>query len=230
MPLIRSNVATPSGSVAFYDGSSVLCTVALDAGGQATCDATLGVGGHTVAAAYLGQGVYLSSTSTPLNVVVNVATPQGTLMASPNPIVIPTPDNWPLIGGTTTIQWSAPAATTVEVHVGSPTGTLFAGGGNTGSATTGTWVIDGMVFCLQGTSGGKPLEGANTLAVLVVHVQRPAAINASPDPIPVPPGTSQGVTTVQVELPTFELVGGSYRRTLGSSLCCRREHRLGHDR
>ena len=197
---IQASLPTPSGSVAFYDGSSVLCTVALDAGGQAMCDATLGVGGHMVVSAYLGQGVYLSSTSTPLNVVVNVASPQGTLIASPNPIVIVVPYASP-IGGTTTIQWSAPPATTVEVHVGSPTGTLFAGGGNTGSATTGTWVTDGMVFCLQDTSGGKLLTGANTLAVLVLHVQQQPAIWASPNPVPVPPGIQMGVTTIHWSYP-----------------------------
>ncbi len=198
---IQASLPTPSGSVAFYDGSTALCTVALDAGGQATCDATLGVGGHTVVSAYLGQGVYLSSTSTPLNVVVNVPSPQGTLTASPNPVVIVTPTFTAPIGGTTTIQWSAPTAATVEVHVGSPTGTLFAGGGNKGSATTGAWVTDGMVFCLQDTSGGKPLTGANTLAVLVVHVQQQPAIWASPNPIPVSPGAQMGVTTIHWNYP-----------------------------
>jgi hypothetical protein len=193
---IQASLPTPSGSVTFYDGSSVLCTVALDAGGQATCDATLGVGGHSVVAAYLGQGIYASSTSSTVTVVVNVASPQGTLTASPNPIVV-VPGTGMGLAGATTIEWNAPTATTIEVHVGSPTGTLFAGGGNTGSATTGAWVTDGMVFCLQNTTGGKPLSDANTLAVLVVHVQQLAIISASPNPIPVPPGALTGVTTIQ---------------------------------
>jgi hypothetical protein len=203
---IQASLPTPTGSVAFYDGASVLCTVALDAGGQATCDATLGVGGHTVVSAFLGEGVYLSSTSTPLNVVVNVASPQGILTASPNPIVIPTQTYASPMGGTTTIQWSAPTATTVEVHVGSPTGTLFAAGGSSGSATTGAWVTDGMVFCLQDTSGGKPLTGANTLAVLVVHVQQQPAIWASPSPIPMPPGTQMGITTIHWNYPPSQSI------------------------
>ena len=88
---IQASLPTPSGSVAFYDGSSVLCTVALDAGGQAICDATLGVGGHIRGGCLPGPRRLLSSTSTPLNVVVNVASPQGTLTASPNPIVIVVP-------------------------------------------------------------------------------------------------------------------------------------------
>jgi hypothetical protein len=201
---IQASLPTPSGSVTFYDGSTVLCTVSLDAGGQATCNATLGVGGHSVVAAYLGQGLYLSSTSSTVNVVVNVASPQGTLTALPNPIVV-LPRTGMGLAGATTIQWSAPTATTVEVHVGSPTGTLFAGGGRTGSSTTGPWVTDGMVFCLQDTSGGKPLTGANTLAVLVVHVQQAAIISASPNPIPVPPGALTGVTTIQWSYSTSDL-------------------------
>jgi hypothetical protein len=89
------------------------------------------------------------------------------LTASPNPI--------PVTGaadGTTTISWNAPTATYVEVHIGSPNGPLFAWNGNQGSAQTGSWVTDGMTFYLQDVTRGKPLTAANTLATLVVHLQK----------------------------------------------------------
>ena len=88
------------------------------------------------------------------------------LTASPNPIVTGA------AFGTTTISWNAPNAANIEIHVGSPNGPLFASGGNRGSAQTGPWVADGTTFYLQDVSGGKPLTASNTLATLVVHLQR----------------------------------------------------------
>jgi parallel beta-helix repeat protein len=89
------------------------------------------------------------------------------LTASPNPIPIAVG----AILGQTTINWNAPDAQVVEVHLGGPNGPLFAGGGNRGSAQTGTWVSDGLTFYLQDVTGGSPLTSDYTLAVLVVHLQ-----------------------------------------------------------
>ena len=89
------------------------------------------------------------------------------LTASPNPI--------PVTGaadGTTTISWNAPSAAYIEIHVGSPNGPLFTYDGNHGSAQTGPWVTDGMTFYLQDVTDGKPRTADNTLATLVVHLQR----------------------------------------------------------
>jgi hypothetical protein len=88
------------------------------------------------------------------------------LTASPNPI--------PVMGamdGTTTINWNAPNASSVEIHVGSPSGPIFGAGGNQGSVQTGRWVTDGMTFYLQDVTNGKSLTASNTLATLIVHLQ-----------------------------------------------------------
>ena len=90
------------------------------------------------------------------------------LTASPNPI--------PITGnaflGSTVLSWTAPDSDAVEIHIGSPDGKLFAQSGNRGSMPTGAWVPDGMTFYLQDVSGGKPLISDNTLATLVVHLQK----------------------------------------------------------
>ncbi len=86
---------------------------------------------------------------------------------SADPTVIPV-TNSPV--GTTTLRWNAPGAQSVEIHVGSPNGTLFASGGSSGSQATLNWVTDGMTFYLQDVTGGKPLTPANTLATCVVRV------------------------------------------------------------
>ncbi len=68
-----------------------------------------------------------------------------TIAASPNPI--------PVAAGATaaqtTITWNAPGFNGIEVHVGTAAGTLFASGGPSGSAPTGNWVTDGLVFVLM---------------------------------------------------------------------------------
>jgi hypothetical protein len=195
---VQAGAVAPGGSVTFYDATSVLCTSVLNALGQASCSPTLGIGGHPVFAAYAGQAPYLPSTSSILNVVVTVVTPRGTLTASPNPIPIAPGAQF----GVTTVQWNAPSAQTIEIHIGAPNGPAFSGGGPSGSATTGVWVTDDMVFCLQDTTGGKPLTGDNTLAVLVVHVGQQALLSANPNPIPVPPGSVMGKTTLQWNVPS----------------------------
>ncbi|HXP86539.1 MAG TPA: hypothetical protein VN841_17555 [Bryobacteraceae bacterium] len=89
------------------------------------------------------------------------------LTASPNPI--------PVMGsvvGTTTISWNAPDVAYIEIHIGSPNGPLFVWSGNHGSAQTASWVTEGMTFYLQDVTDGKPLTANNTLATIVVHLQR----------------------------------------------------------
>jgi hypothetical protein len=102
---------------------------------------------------------------------VNAPCPASTppsLTASPNPIPVTGAANL----GTTTISWMALSAEAVEVRVGSPDGGLLASGSNRGSAQTGLWVTDGTTFYLQDVSGGKPLNAENTLATVVVRLQR----------------------------------------------------------
>jgi parallel beta-helix repeat protein len=102
---------------------------------------------------------------------VNAPCPASTppsLTASPNPI--PVTGSAPY--GMTTISWMAPSTDVVEVRIGSPDGVLFAIGSSRGPSRTGLWVPDGMTFYLQDVSGGKPLTAENTLATVVVRLQR----------------------------------------------------------
>jgi parallel beta-helix repeat protein len=93
---------------------------------------------------------------------------EASLTASPNPI----PVTGAGVLGVTTLSWLAPGVQVVEIRIGSPDGELFAGGYSRGSAQTGLWVRDGMTFYLQDISGGKPLTAENTLARVVVRLER----------------------------------------------------------
>jgi uncharacterized protein (TIGR03437 family) len=124
-----------------------------------------------------------------------------TFTASPNPIVVPAGAT----AGQTTLNWNVPAASVVEIHLGSPSGALFATGGSTGSATTGAWVTDGSQFFLQDVSNGKALTTQNTIATVTVRVGTPQGLTtftADPNPIPVQSGQALGATTLHWNAPT----------------------------
>ena len=91
------------------------------------------------------------------------------LTASPNPI----PITGSAVVGQTTLSWNAPDAQVIEIHIGSPNGTVLTAQGNRGSIQTGAWVSDGLTFYLQDVTGGNPLTSDYTLATLVVHLQKP---------------------------------------------------------
>jgi hypothetical protein len=85
---------------------------------------------------------------------------QASIAATPNPIVVPNGNG---IYGRTTLVWNiALANQTLEVHVGSATGPLFARSGSTGTATTGLWVTNGLTFYLQNVTGGQNTTVATT--------------------------------------------------------------------
>jgi hypothetical protein len=102
--------------------------------------------------------------------------------------------------GQTTLSWNAPDAQVIEIHIGSPNGTLYTEQGNRGSIQTGVWVSDGLTFYLQDVTGGNPLTSDYTLATLVVHLQRP------------------GLTSVWRRPPGW-VAGGSAIPLLGLVLC-----------
>ncbi|HEX4229519.1 MAG TPA: hypothetical protein VHZ07_12680 [Bryobacteraceae bacterium] len=147
------------------------------------------------------QGTTTSPNNTIATVTAQVKPIGGTLAGSPNPILVPAGTTGPQA---TTLNWYAPNSTTVEVHVGSPGGTLFVTGGSQGAATTGLWVTDGMTFYLQDATNGNSTSSSNTLAVATVHIQNQpstATLTAGPNPIVVSPGSTLGQTTLSWTVP-----------------------------
>jgi 6-phosphogluconolactonase len=98
----------------------------------------------------------------------NTAREGVTFAANPNPIAVSGASAY----GQTTLSWNAPDTTDVEIHIGAPNGPSMGRQLSWGSATTGNWVADGMMFYLQDVSAGRPLDAANTLATVRVTVQQ----------------------------------------------------------
>jgi hypothetical protein len=111
------------------------------------------------------NGLFNTSSATAATSDTGTTTDDDAISASPNPVA-PVTGGYPM----TTISWNAPTTNAIEIHVGSPTGSLFASGGSAGSAPTGAWVVEGLTLYLQDVSGGKALTAANTLGTVVLHV------------------------------------------------------------
>jgi hypothetical protein len=79
---------TPTGTVTFEDGGSVLGTGALNASGVATFTTThLSLGSHAITSVYGGDTKFAASTSPELDVTVNQASTSTALTSSANPSV-----------------------------------------------------------------------------------------------------------------------------------------------
>ncbi|MGA7409631.1 MAG: hypothetical protein WBW33_04040 [Bryobacteraceae bacterium] len=129
--------------------------------------------------------------------------------ANPNPVPVAAG----VAVGQTTVAWNAPDSRSVEVHVGSATGTLFASGGSSGSAQTGDWVSNGMVFVLVDATTQAVLSATT----VTLAAPAPPTIAANPIPIPVATGAVVGQTTISWYAPgssSVEIHVGSATGTL----------------
>jgi hypothetical protein len=91
----------------------------------------------------------------------------GVVLATPNPVTVGAGQT----SGTTTLRWQTTGITSVQIRVGSPTGTPMTGlEAPSGSTMTGNWVTNGMTFYLQDASDGNSSGAAKTLSVIRVQV------------------------------------------------------------
>jgi len=144
---VTSTVATPSGTVTFYDNGLPLMTVAITST-TASYTTTLGGGSHVVTALYDGDANFNTQASTSgVNVNVTQATTAATVTSSNNPAV------WP-----SSIRYTA-TFTTAAGGV-APTGTVtFTDGGS----SLGTTSVSSGVANLY-TSASNP--GAHTIVAV----------------------------------------------------------------
>jgi hypothetical protein len=101
---------SPTGSVTFMDGATVLGTVPLTGGTAAFATATLAVGAHSLTAVYSGDANYNKNTSPLLTQTVNKAATATSLTSAPNPSTFGQ-----------TVSFTATVASTTS---GTPTGTV----------------------------------------------------------------------------------------------------------
>jgi hypothetical protein len=124
---VPPGTTTPTGTVAFMEGTATLGTGAVGNNGQASFTTSLlSVGMHTVTAVYGGDSQFAGSSSQPVVQTVGMASTTTTLSSAPNPSVFGEP-----VVFTATVTPVSPGA-------GSPTGTVSF---MEGTATLGTGAV-----------------------------------------------------------------------------------------
>jgi hypothetical protein len=135
---------TPTGTMTFKDGSTVLGTGTLSSGQAQFTIALLGAGSHPIAAVYNGDASFSASTSTAVTETVNQASTTTRLTASVNPSV-----HGQSVTFTATVAAVAPGG-------GTPTGTVTFKDGSTALAPPATLDASGRAtFTTATLSGGN---------------------------------------------------------------------------
>ncbi len=83
----QAGAPQPTGAITLTDGTVTLATLTPDANGAASYTAALAVGSHNLSASYAGDRNNAPSTSSPVPVLVEIATTSTTLTAAPSPAV-----------------------------------------------------------------------------------------------------------------------------------------------
>jgi hypothetical protein len=131
---------TPTGTVAFYYGTTALGSATLSSGTASFAISTLPVGTDPIQAIYGGSGVHAAGTSNTVNqLVLTVYTPVSTLTCSPNPAAY---------GATVTCTDS------VSTTVGQPSGTATYYDGTTALGTA-TVTAGASIFSTSSLSVGS---------------------------------------------------------------------------
>jgi hypothetical protein len=126
---VTSGAGTPSGTVEFKEGTTVLGTVTLNGSGVASLDLSdLSVGDHAIVASYSGAANFDPSSIAEPTQIVNKASTTIAVTSSSNPIIVGS-----AVTFTATLQVTAPGA-------GAPTGSVTF---KEGATTLGTAALNG---------------------------------------------------------------------------------------
>ena len=116
-----STTGTPTGTITFLDGTTVLGTVPLNASGVATLTVSFSTPGtHPLTATYPATGAYQAATSNVVNEVVQNFSSTATLTSSVNPVLI---TGSTVLTATITSPAGAPTGTVTFLDGGKPIGT-----------------------------------------------------------------------------------------------------------
>ena len=141
---VTATGGTPTGSIAFYDGATLLGSGPLSSSAATLANVTLAGGTHSLTATYSGDSTFPASTSSASSFVVTMAVSTTTLAASPSPVQALSE-----LDLTATVTGVAGAAT--------PTGLVTF---SSGATVLGTGTISGNVATLStslSTLGSQPL-------------------------------------------------------------------------
>ncbi|KUN75600.1 hypothetical protein AQJ66_35610 [Streptomyces bungoensis] len=183
---VAPGAGTPTGTVSFFDGATLLGTASLSGGVATLSVSTLGVGSHSLTATYSGSGDYNSSTSPVDPQTVNKANTTTTLTSVPDPSVFGQAKTL-----TATVASVAPGA-------GTPTGTVsfFDGATPLGSAP----LVGGVATLSVSTLG----VGSHSLTATY---SGSASYNSSTSPVDPQTVNKANTTTTLTSVPDPSVFG-----------------------
>ena len=197
---VSSEVGAPTGSVSFYDGTTLLGSGTLGLGLAIYTTSGLAVGAHSITAMYAGDSNFSTQTSSALTETITLVITTITVTGSPNPQY----DGQP----------ATLTATVAPAPTGSPAGIIsFYSGGtllgtgtldSSGVATFTTSALlvgdDSMTAVYPGNDG---FAAATSLAVTITITPAYTVVGPIP-PVPVAPG---GSVDINITVPPL---GGSF--------------------
>ncbi|HWE04162.1 MAG TPA: Ig-like domain-containing protein, partial [Tepidisphaeraceae bacterium] len=179
---VAPGAGTPTGTVSFFDGATLLGTAALSGGVAVLSSTGFAVGSHDFTTVYGGDTNFLGSTSTVATATVNQANTTATLVAAPDPSVFGQTKTL-----TATIAAIAPGAGTPTGSVSFFDGATLLGTGTLsgGVATLSSSVLDIGSHALTSVYGGSVNFTGSISSVDTVTVSQAATtatLTGSPDP------------------------------------------------
>ena len=183
---------TPTGTVTFLDGPTVLGTGTLDAGVTTYTTSTLAVGEHAITAAYGGDSAFPASTSAPFTQRVDPGATGVALVGAPNPSTF-----GQTVTFTATVGSLAPAT-------GTPTGTVTFLDGATALGT-------GTIAAGQATYSTADLAVGEHSVTATYAGDGPFAASTSPS-------VTQTVAPVEKTATETSLVGAPNPSTFGQTV------------
>jgi hypothetical protein len=165
-----TNTPTPTGSVTFKDGTTILGTASLNSSVQATfTTSSLSAGSHAITAVYGSDANYAASTSSVLTEVVTgsaTATTATTLTASPNPATI----GQSVLLTATVAETSGSAVPTGTVTFYDGTTSLGTGAFSAGTATYSATSLAVDTHSITASYGGDASNSSSTSSTVTVTV------------------------------------------------------------
>ena len=169
-----------TGSISFFDGTTLLGTAPYSNGGAKFAIATLGGGSHSITAQYSGDAYFASSSSTALTETINSAATSITVAAGANPATFGQP-----VTLTATVQppggtMATGSVTFVDGSYGIGTGTLA----NNTAQLTVSFLAVGSHSITAVYSGNANLTGStsSTLSETIGHAATTSTVSSSLNP------------------------------------------------
>jgi len=199
-----ASAGTPTGTVAFYDGSTELGTGMLNSSAAATYQtSSLAVGSHSITAVYSGDANFAGSTSAALVETINAATAAATTLAYSGPVAF------------TDSSAANLSAVLTQTTGGSPVAgasVLFTlGNGGNAQTCSGTTASNGTATCSI-TSVSQP-SGADTLSASFAGNSNDLASSAGPISVTITAATVQVAVGTSPAGLSFSVDGTTYTAT-----------------